>query len=1036
MANNQAPAQMMYYYVTMPQQGQGQYPQDGQMQGQTMQQPNFVDQSQMQNFMAGQQYGFVQAQDGNNGMNMQMGQVPMMAANGAAMGMPGQQVMLVMGMPNQQGQQMMDQGHQQGGWACGGQDANAQQGQNQVGGHPMMMPQQQAFQPQQQQQQQFQQMPQQQQQQQQQPQQPQQQSSMQQMRPARADAKDEAEANSASQPAEAPAPAVKAGAKKKGLANKKLEKATDKKEPTPAEASAPAPATTAAVPAQSSTPAPAPAQAEEAERPAGQEGTESGSTSGQVSRWPDVRTSVPNASAKQNSFASSIKALNLEPMRANNQPAKTNGRPLRTPVAPLELPAAATQAPTQTQQSQQPQPQQSSPTPAPVQPQEQPKPLPAPTPAPAPTAQSAPTTTGTAVKAKGFKLKNAALTKPTTTKTETDESKEEKPAPAPAPPVVQVVEEPAPVAITDTSEKKVNLMPANKVLDRELMLRIWRLHRSEKHASVFGLGTGERPSERATPDIRRSTTRPTVSSGNDIRRPTRAREPVLKPGENAYKPTEPQSRLEELERRVRGLLNKICPDNLKTIVETLAQIDLQKAEELEFVIKIIFGKALVEPHYCETYADMVFALRTRYPEFPAENEGEKPHSFTRVLLNTVQNEFESLPTTFEPTDEDRKKFESTEDLNLEMKKRKGKMLANMKFIGNLFLRQLLAVKVIGQVVHDLIGIKQGENPLPEEHMIECVCELLQAIGYTLDETQQGESLMNSFAARLKDLSGVRNNGKHAYSKRIQFQIDGLLELRKNKWMKKLFKEQAKTKNAVREEAEREQRQHGRTVGPDNMFSVQTVGVRPAYMDEISAAKKRTKQVDAGASKPKFDKQYVKKICQYYGEDQQGDTLQEDWSKAQPTKEETKQGLEWLLETGFDDPNKQDVTAQVMVELVRRRLIPWDMLKDSLTNSLASLPDMKMDTPTADVFVHSLFARLLMLGDGFNAVVLKALQTFVSSDDNKKLGWSLLVGIMKRLKSDKATEIVQKALQKSEFISIAATAKGCTAQEAKKQLESS
>ena len=69
----------------------------------------------------------------------------MMAANGAAMGMPGQQVMLVMGMPNQQGQQMMDQGHQQGAWACGGQDANTQQGQNQVGGHPTMMPQQQGF---------------------------------------------------------------------------------------------------------------------------------------------------------------------------------------------------------------------------------------------------------------------------------------------------------------------------------------------------------------------------------------------------------------------------------------------------------------------------------------------------------------------------------------------------------------------------------------------------------------------------------------------------------------------------------------------------------------------------------------------------------------------------------------------------------------------------------------------------------------------------------------------------------------------------
>ena len=61
------------------------------------------------------------------------------------------------------------------------------------------------------------------------------------------------------------------------------------------------------------------------------------------------------------------------------------------------------------------------------------------------------------------------------------------------------------------------------------------------------------------------------------------------------------------------------------------------------------------------------------------------------------------------------------------------MLANMKFIGNLFLRQLLAVKVIGQVVHDLVGIKEG-NALPEEHMIECVCELLQAIGFTLDDS--------------------------------------------------------------------------------------------------------------------------------------------------------------------------------------------------------------------------------------------------------------------------------------------------------------
>ena len=48
------------------------------------------------------------------------------------------------------------------------------------------------------------------------------------------------------------------------------------------------------------------------------------------------------------------------------------------------------------------------------------------------------------------------------------------------------------------------------------------------------------------------------------------------------------------------------------------------------------------------------------------------------------------------------------------------------------------MKSSGQVVHDLVGIKDG-NTLPEEHMIECVCELLQAIGFTLDVARRKKS---------------------------------------------------------------------------------------------------------------------------------------------------------------------------------------------------------------------------------------------------------------------------------------------------------
>ena len=39
------------------------------------------------------------------------------------------------------------------------------------------------------------------------------------------------------------------------------------------------------------------------------------------------------------------------------------------------------------------------------------------------------------------------------------------------------------------------------------------------------------------------------------------------------------------------------------------------------------------------------------------------------------------------------------------------------------------------------------------------------LGALTKETPQGESLMNSFASRLKDIAGIKVNGKSAFSKR-------------------------------------------------------------------------------------------------------------------------------------------------------------------------------------------------------------------------------------------------------------------------------
>ncbi|CAK0834317.1 unnamed protein product [Prorocentrum cordatum] len=587
--------------------------------------------------------------------------------------------------------------------------------------------------------------------------------------------------------------------------------------------------------------------------------------------------------------------------------------------------------------------------------------------------------------------------------------------------------------------------PPDKVFEKVLMLRIRRALRDDP-PMLTSLKVSSRPEEK-TPtagDARNKHGRPEREAdrrplvGQDFKSYSKKKTDQGGSGGGAggmsvksittgkgYKITEPVKREEDIERRVRALLNKICPDNLKIIVDQLAGVDLHKAEELEHVIRIIFSKALAEPHYCETYADMVFSLRSRYPEFPPEHEDEKAHSFTRILLNTVQNEFENLPTTFEPTEEDKQSY-SADDLRLEIGKKKAKVLANMKFIGNLFLRQLLAVKVIGQVVHDLIGIK--ETPI-EEHMIECVCELLKAIGYSLDNTPHGKMLVTQFSHRLMDLKKEMDptTGRSLFSKRIQFQIQDLIDLRGRNWQQKLFKEQAKTKDEVRKDAAKEAYKTAKS-GPEAMFATQVAGMRPSYIEELKSDRSQPgrRQVHEH-QRGQFDQVHVRRCFQYYAEERKPKDLQDEWMKPQPTKEQAKQGMEWLCEIGFNDAEKEDIVAETVVQLVAQlKIVHWEILKEALAPMLDTLEDVAIDVPTAPKFVHSLYARFIhTCGRDFNTTLLKILP--LKDKDGSVMVWDLLVGILKRLKQiggPQGTTLVRKALDMKEFQDAACGAKKC------------
>jgi len=286
-------------------------------------------------------------------------------------------------------------------------------------------------------------------------------------------------------------------------------------------------------------------------------------------------------------------------------------------------------------------------------------------------------------------------------------------------------------------------------------------------------------------------------------------------------------------------MNKVCPENIGTISGRILELQVSSTEELEVVITVIMKKACSEPHYCETYADLVYKLKAEMPEFPSP-DGGKPVSFKSTLLNCCQNEFETIISSAPEMSPEEVAGLDPEEIAFLKQQRKGKTLANMKFIGHLFLRQLLTAKIIGSVIKDLVMCDAGDA-LPGDHVVECLCELLNSIGYTLETMPSGKDALVQVCSRLLDLKQRRDkSGKGVYSKRIQFQIQDLLDTRAAGWTKKVFKAAAKTKEEIRNEQDREIKAQSAGKGVDGGSHV-IAGARPSYLAAGSSS-----SLDGGA----------------------------------------------------------------------------------------------------------------------------------------------------------------------------------------------
>merc|ERR1712187_1032610 len=104
---------------------------------------------------------------------------------------------------------------------------------------------------------------------------------------------------------------------------------------------------------------------------------------------------------------------------------------------------------------------------------------------------------------------------------------------------------------------------------------------------------------------------------------------------------------EALRRKVQSILNKICPENEAVSTQAIInEAEIKTAEDMKELVKLLYKKALAEPHYCVTYASLAQSLKEAYSsrEFPPDENATngKKRNFKSILLTVVQDEFEKL----------------------------------------------------------------------------------------------------------------------------------------------------------------------------------------------------------------------------------------------------------------------------------------------------------------------------------------------------------------------------------------------------------
>lgn len=222
-------------------------------------------------------------------------------------------------------------------------------------------------------------------------------------------------------------------------------------------------------------------------------------------------------------------------------------------------------------------------------------------------------------------------------------------------------------------------------------------------------------------------------------------------------------------RKIKSILNKLTLEKFDSLCKQLiTSCDLESQENVEFLMKDVFEKATTQHHFIGMYTDLcVYLNDVLSKQAEGTTQTSKKVNFKRILLNECQACFEKF---LKPPEQLFSDDLQDEELFEAQTKYKTKMLGNLRFVGQLLSKKMLASRVLIAVAEELLRTPTNES-------LEALATFLTAVGPTFDNTNwvmhsQFKGIMMEVQKRAKD---------KGFSARTRFLLQDVCDLRATGW---------------------------------------------------------------------------------------------------------------------------------------------------------------------------------------------------------------------------------------------------------------